>query len=1098
MIRCLTCNFANPDGISTCQGCGAAVGLACAQCGAANPVFAKFCGGCGARVERASDAPASLDRAERRQMTVLFCDVVGSTQLSRKLDPEDWHRIVNRLHSECGEIIAKHHGHVAQYLGDGLLAYFGYPVAAQGDARRAVAAGLELTRQAANVGDATEQGIKVRVGIHTGLVVVGNIGSGRHQESLALGETPNLAARVQELAPPDSVVVSPATHHLVSSFFSTSELGTFVPKGFLESLMLYRILDGREPTTPFETATLAELTPLVGRSAESAAMTAAWERAVAGRASVLLLIGEAGIGKSRLIHTLKQWLETRRVRDVHLRCSEHAKSSAFHPVIERLQREAVLRHGESSAEIVTKLNRVLKPAGLTEQQVALIATLFAPLRPDAASSQPVRPALIDALCTWIGGDTPPGPTLFVVEDLHWADPSTLELLDTWVARSAAGAVLTVVSSRPEFSPSWASGERVRILTPARLGLEDTRTLIARVAGGESLPAEIVEQLAARAEGIPLFLEEMTKAILQSGVLRRTAAGYELERPLPKGAIPATLSDSLTGRLDQLGPNKPIAQLAAVLGREFSRALLEAVWHRLASPPDLDLAAGLDAVVGAQLITRRDDVNGITYEFKHSLLQEAAYQSLLRSARREHHRLTAKTLLEEFSAQAELRPELVAYHYAAAQMSHQAADFWGKAGERSIASSAYAEAIAQFGSGLEHLSLLPATPDRSHHEIELRVRLGVALIATRGYAANDVKETYSRAAQLCDELGAALPLRVLYGVWVVNFVRGDLPSSRLIVPNLERLAQQTKDSASALVAYAALVTWAFWRGDYTKVAKYYAAASTLYDSDQPKRQHEELLREHGFEGLLYPRLYFAWSQVIAGDTDGGLETWREAAKFGERVGDPYTTCEVLAFGAALHHDLGNFRLEGELADQVRDIASNKGFLFWLALALGHRGLATVSEGDAERGIATVKESLDLFQKMGVKATYSYFLCYLAEAYLTSGRLDDARSLLNQALDLARTHVDSNYEPEMLRVAGETSLARGDLDAARATFLEALGLSRARGAKLFELRSATSLARVLRLQGDAAQAKKLLTEARAPFRQGLDLPPIQSADALLLEL
>jgi class 3 adenylate cyclase/tetratricopeptide (TPR) repeat protein len=1048
-----------------------------------------------------ADATSQLprERAEHRQMTVLFSDLVGSTQLARAMDPEDWHRLVHEVHSQFGDVVAAHHGHVAQYLGDGLLAYFGYPVAAQDDPRRAVIAGLALVRQAASIEKSSGHALRVRVGIHTGPVVVGHVGSVGRREQLALGETPNLAARIQELAPPNGVVVSRETHHLVEGFFLSTSLGAPVPKGFSEPIALYKILEESGVQTRLEAASVSGLTPLVGREAEMKVMAEAWDLAPAKERPVVLLLGDPGLGKSRLIHVLRERLEARRVSVLELRCSEYGANSAFHPLIETLHRKAGLRQGDSSDDLCAKLDRVLSPAGLSDQQMALVRSLFGVPVPavHALPPQLLHAALVEALSAFIAGTAMKGPTLFVAEDLHWADPSTLGLLAALVKRPPPGCALIVLSARPGFQADWAGEEHVQRLALARLDARETRQLISLVAGGKLLPGNLPEKIASRADGIPLFLEEMTKSILESGVLRETASGYELERPVPDSTIPTTLHDSLTGRLDQLGKDKLLVQLAAVLGREFSIGLLESVWRRMISLPEIDVKRGLDRIAAAQIISRVSDSESL-YQFKHSLVQEAAYHSLLRGVRRNYHLHTAGVLRDEFSAQAELRPELIAYHYAAAQMDDLAAEFWTKAGQRSIANAAYVEAISQFDAAIEHVGKLMPSAQRSRREIELRASLGVALLTTRGYAAPEVHETYSRAALLCKELGAELPLRVLYGVWAVNLVRGDVASVQLMLPELERFSQSTKDSTLSLAAHAALGTWAFWRGDYARVQEHYVATCRFYDDDQAKTKHELLLREHGFEGLLYPHLYFAWSRGIVGDVEGAFRAWQRAVSLGKSIGDPYVTVGVLAFGAAMHHDLGDVHLAHELAGRLTELATEKGFLFWLAIAQVVSGHAMVGGGNAAAGIEKIDQGLTLFRNIGAKTPYSYYASYLGEAYIATGRRGQAIEVLESALDMARTNVDRNYEPEILRLLGEARHSLGAVDAARSDLRDALDLAHGQGAKLFELRAATSLARLLRSEGDAPGANELLYGVRRSFVAGKELAPVRIADDLLLEL
>ena len=892
MVLCLGCGAPNAPPVSVCQWCGAGLATVCPSCGAGNPALAKFCGGCGGAFEPGPEslAPISREKAERRQITVLFCDLVGSTQLARAMDPEDWHQLLNEVHSQFGEVVAEHHGHVAQYLGDGLLAYFGYPTAAQDDPRRAVTAGLALLRQAASLEASTHRNIRIRVGIHTGPVVVGHVGS-RRQESLALGETPNLAARLQEHAPPNCVVVSAETHRLVEGFFLSEALGSLVPKGFSDPVSLYRVVEESGVTTRLEAASAAGLTPLVGREMEAKAIEHSWNLAKARQGPVMLLLGDAGIGKSRLIHELKERLAPHDVSCLELRCSEHARNSAFHRLIEGLQRLAGVRAGESTDQITSKLDRLLGPLGLSQEQIALIRSLLGvPLpSPYSVPTQSLRAALVEAFSAWISGTGESGPTLFVVEDLHWADPSTLELLSALMKRRSPGAVLTVLSARPEFQAEWTTDEHVQTLVPRRLDAQDTMRLITFVAGGEFLPKELVEQLATRADGIPLFLEEMTKAILESGLLRKTDDGYKLDGPIRNSTIPTTLHDSLMGRLDQLGPYKAIVQVASVLGKEFSLRLFESVWRRSPSPADIDVKRGLERVVAAQLISRgREFESDTVYQFKHSLVQEAAYHSLLRSARRNYHLQTAGALRDEFTAQAELQPELVAYHYAAAQMDEQAADFWFKAGQRSIGSSAYLEAISQFSAAVDHLGTLPRSAQRLRREIENRASLGVALLTTRGYAAPEVHETFSLAALLCKELGAELPFRVLYGVWGVNLVRGDLTSVQHMVPTFKRVAQEETDSLSSLAAHAALGTWAFWRGDYAGLREHCAAASRLLDASRARRSTNSCFATTGSRGCSTPTstLHGPW---------GSPATWRPQSRCCGRPSHSPNTSGILMSG-----------------------------------------------------------------------------------------------------------------------------------------------------------------------------------------------------------
>lgn len=1099
MARCPGCNAQNAEGESACKNCGTAIALFCEPCGAGNPALAKFCCSCGARLPSQSPTSGPPSRPERRQITVLFCDLVDSSHLARQLDPEDWHHLVHRVHSECGEIIARHRGHVAQYLGDGLLAYFGYPVAAEDAARQAVAAGLKVADEISAIGNSVGIRLRVRSGIHSGQVVVGKVGAGIHSESLAFGEVPYLAFRIQEAAPPGLVVLSAETHHLVEGYFETRELGSFRLKGFeSQGLTLYQVVAESGVTSRIEAGSAIGLTPLVGRQAEVIAMEEAWRGALAGAAPIVLLAGEAGIGKSRLIHTLRSVVGDA-VSFVEMRCSEHARTSAFHPVLDALQRHARLMHGEPAETLKAKLAAELDPAGLTAEHVALVASLLgAPLESLALSAERQRASMLEGLSAWVMGSVESDPKVIVIEDLHWADPSTLELMKLVVSRSASRRLLVVGSTRPELSGPWESSDRLKRIALSRFNAQDSRAVISRICGNKPLPDTVLERLVARAEGIPLFLEEMTKATLASSALRETSSGGAVSDSTLDRAIPTTLHDSLMGPLDQLGQRKIIAQLAAVLGRKFTYPLFEAVWRRLSSTPDINLAEGLEALVISQLIARASEPPEVTYHFRHSLIREVAYQSLLRSTQREYHLHAAEALAQDFPSLANMEPEIVAYHFAAARRGEMAIEYWSKAGERAIRASAYAEAISHFGAALEQLATTQTGPSRLRLELELRTRLGIALITTRGFAASEVEDTYTRASELCAGLGDELPLRVLYGTWAVNLVRGDLASTQRMLPSLERFVEQRRDPASGLIVNAMLGAWSFFRGNYIDAVARNASALEHYNLDRPKEQHDALLIEHGFEGLLYPALYLAWSQAQMGEVEAARRTWRQAATLSESIRDPYVSVGVFAFGAAMNHDLGDLKAAAELAARTRELCQERGFALWLAIAIIIAGSCKLAGGAPQEAVATIQEGLKLLEIIGDKHVSIYYMSYLANAHLKTGHAAEAVDVLEEALRLTRTHVARFCQPELLRLLGEARLAQGQLDTANQCLVAALELSRAQGARLSELRVAASLAQWPGPSSASADLAGSLARVRESFDADIDFPLLNSADDILYSL
>jgi class 3 adenylate cyclase len=580
-------------------------------------------------------AEPHVPEAERRQLTVLFCDLVDSIALASQLDPEDWREVVRAYQAACAQAIQRFEGHIAQYLGDGLLVYFGYPQAHEDDAPRAVRAGLEILTaiEILNTRLKRDQGLHlaVRLGIHTGLVVVGEVGGGGRHEQLALGDTPNVAARLQGLAAPDTVVISGATHRLVQGYFTAAALGPQILKGVATPVPVYRILGASAAQSRLEAAAPSGLTPLVGRESEVALLLERWVQSQTGQGQVVLLSGEAGIGKSRLVEVLRQQVVGEGSPGIVLRCSPYHTQSALYPVIAHLQRVLEWRRDESPTAKLDRLERTLQASGLALDEAApyVAALLSVPIPeghypPVLLTPQQQRQRTLDALTTWLLAEAERQPVLAVWEDLHWADPSTLELLGLVIDQMPTARLLTLVTYRPEFRPPWAPRSHLTQLTLGRLPRPQVETMVRQLTGGKPLPAEVLAQVVAKTDGVPLFVEELVKMLLESGLVREAADRYGLTGPLPPLAIPATLQDSLMARLDRLSTARTVAQLGAVLGREFTYELIRAV----APLDEATLQRGLAQLVEAELLYQRGRPPQARYVFKHALIQETAYQSLL--------------------------------------------------------------------------------------------------------------------------------------------------------------------------------------------------------------------------------------------------------------------------------------------------------------------------------------------------------------------------------------------------------------------------------------------------------------------------------------
>ena len=805
-MNCPSCHRANLAEANFCLHCGTRLPRVCPQCQSVLPPEARFCMRCGHALaavssplsppasastqpveqqEREADqapswaaplAGASVHEAERRHLTVLFCDLVGSTALAGQLDPEDWREVVHAYQTACAAVIWRFEGHIAQYLGDGLLVYFGYPQAHEDDALRAVRAGLGIVDavDTLRLRLVQEWGIRlaVRLGIHTGLVVVGSMGGGDRQEQLALGEVPNIAARLQGLAAPDTVVLSAATYRLVQGFVTCAGLGALTLRGTVAPVRLYRVLGESGAQSRLDAAVRRGLTPLVGREAEMVLLLECWAQAQDGEGHVVLLSGEDGIGKSRLVQELQARVERKGATHLVFRCSPYHQQSACirssstcSGCCSGTGKTPPRQAGEAGARAAgVWLTSARDDAVVCRAAVAASARTL----PASASESPTAKAQTQAtLIAWLVAEAERQPVLAVWENLHWADPSTLEFLGVFLEQAPVARMLTLLTHRPEFHPPWAVRAHYTALTVSRLTRAQVEEMVRRVAGDKRLPAAVVEQIVAKTDGVPLFVEELTKMVLESGLVREAEDGYVLSGPLPPLAIPATLQDSLMARLDRLFTAKGIAQLGAVLGRQFSFELLQAVSHL----DEATLQRELHQLVEAEFLHQHGFPPQATYMFKHALIQEAAYQSLLRRTRQQYHQGIGQILAARFAETIETQPELLAHHYTEAGLIESAIVYWQLAGERAVERSAHVEAVMHLTRGLEVLQTLPDTPQRAQQELHLQTALGPALIATKGYAASEVEHTYARARALCQQSGETPGLfSALRGLWVFNEAR----------------------------------------------------------------------------------------------------------------------------------------------------------------------------------------------------------------------------------------------------------------------------------------------------------------------------------------
>jgi TOMM system kinase/cyclase fusion protein len=1044
-------------------------------------------------------APRPPD-AERRQLTVMFCDLVDSTALAVQLDPEDLREVVRAYQDTSAAMIQRFGGYIAQYLGDGLLVYFGYPQAHEDDARRAVRTGLDLVEAlgALNARLMPQHGVRlaVRIGIHTGLVVVGEMGGGSRQEQLALGETPNVAARIQGLAVPDTVAISPATFRLVRGYFTCQDLGSHVLKGLAAPLQVYRILGESAAQSRLEVAEASGFTPLVGRESEVALLLERWAQSQDGRGQVVLLRGEAGIGKSRLVEALRERVQCEGATRIAFRCSPYYQNSALYPVIDHLQRFLQWQRDDAPEARLDMLERVLQTYRLPlEEVVPLFAALLSVPLPERYPALPLTPQrqrqkTQEALVAWLLEEAERQPVLAVWEDLHWADPSTLEMLGLVLDQAPTARMLTLLTCRPELRPPWDPQAPVTQVILNRLGQAQVETMIAHLTGGKALPAEVVQQVVAKTDGIPLFIEELVKMILESGLVQEEADRYVLTGPLPPLAIPSTLHDSLMARLDRLFAARDLAQLGAVLGREFSYEWLQAV-----SPLDEPMVQqGLAQLVDAELVYQRGLPPQSRYIFKHALIQEAAYQSLLKSTRQRYHQRTAQVLEAQFPETVERQPELVAHHYTEAGLAEHAILYWQRAGQRANERSAHVEAVGHLRKGLEVLQALPDTPERAQQELDLQVALGRALITTRGQAAPDVGQVFNRARELCQQVGGTQQLfGVLPGLHHFHIVRAELQTARELGEELLALAQHIQDPMYLLGAHWTLGGALFCLGEFVRAREHWAQSIALYE---PQQHHAHTVL-FGWNLGVFGRAWAPHVLWALGYPDQALAMSREALTLAQELSHPFTLAIALAYAAILHQFRGEPHAVHMQAEAVIALCTEQQFAYYLAWGMTMQGWAQVVQGQDEEGLAQIRRGLAALRATGAALRLPYYLALLAEACGQTGHAAEGLTLLAEALAQAHKTEESWTEAELHRLKGELllSLSTDNQAEVEGCLHQALAVARRQQAKSLELRAAVSLSRLWQQQGKRAEARELLASIYGWFTEGFDTADLQEARVLL---
>jgi class 3 adenylate cyclase/predicted ATPase len=1053
--------------------------------------------------------PPSEPQAERRQLTVLFCDLVMSTVLATHVDPEVFREVIRTYHAACSRVIEEHGGYIAQYLGDGLLVYFGYPQAHEDDPQRAVRAGLglvEAVRHLQRVDPSAPTAglsapLQVRVGIHTGLVVIGEVGGGSRHERLALGDVPNLAARLQSAAAPETVAISAATARLAEGWFVTEPLGELTLGGFAQPVAAYRVLQESGAQSRFEVMGARGLTPLVGRDVELGVLAECWVRARAGAGQVVLLSGEAGIGKSRLVDVLRRRLAREPHFRLDARCSAYAEHSAFNPVIDLLRRILRFQDSDAPGDQLRKVEDALAAVDVASLEGAplLAALLSLPLEsrypPLALTAEQQKQKTMEALVSVLLAMAARRAVLLTVEDIHWADPSTLELLGLLIDRIPAARVLSVLVFRSDFHVPWPTRGHVRSLSVARLSRQQSETMVMRVAGGKALPAEVVHQVVTKTDGVPLFVEELTKMVLESDWLQEREDRYELTAPLPSLAIPATLSDSLMARLDRLSTAKTVAQLGAVIGRTFSFDLL-----RVVSPIETPaLEQALEQLVDSQVLYQSGRPTQASYTFKHALIQDAAYESLLRRTRQQYHQRIAQALATEFQAMVANEPELLAHHYKEAGLLDEAIPYWLAAGRRAVERSANAEAIAHLSKGLQVLAMVPPTPERVRQELALHLALGAPLLMIKGNTAPEVERVYIRAQELCQQLGDSPQLfSALIGLWRFALNQPRLKIARSLAEQCFSLAQRLQDSVHLQEAHLMLGSTLVYLGEPAAAREHLERSMALYDP-----QHSRSLTFiYGTDPRVVCVARLAWALWLLGHPDQALTRVYEALALAQDLGHTFSLAFAMHYTAMMHLCRREAAKGRERAEATMAFSREHGFAQWLTGGTFLRGWALSEQGLVEEGIAELRQAQVAWTALGTGLAKTHISVRLAEALEKSGRIDEGLSTIGEALESMSEHAERYFAAELYRLQGEllwrrtspTKQGTESTSQVAACFQRALDVAREQGAKSLELRAVMSLCRLWQRQGRLADARLKLDEITGWFKEGFDTLDLQEALAL----
>lgn len=1142
----------------------------CPKCGFLNPNY-KYCGDCGNILDE-TDIPfsnQSASNAERRQLSVLFCDVIDSTALTEQLDPEDLRQVLDAYRASVGEVVIEYDGHIARYFGDGILVYFGYPIAHEDAARRTVQAGLGIVNSLDELNSRLIESfgiqIQLRLSIDTGLVVVWEVGApiGNSQQDLSslqryhgdaidiVGKTPNIAARMQQVAPPNGIVVGETTLRLIERFFEYQDLGTITLKGISQPVPIYQILrehpDSILPTFRRELTTTPHqsfLTPLIGRTRQVAVLKERWKSVCESLGQAVLLEGEAGIGKSRIVAVIAEHVNERETQILECRGSPDTQNSPLYPILTLLKQQ-LLRFGDIDTDDVrlNKLEEFLNLHKLSENLTPLLAEL---LEIDGNyQSVELKPAqlrrrTLQSLVQLFLKTAEARPLLFISEDLHWVDPSTLDFLHLLISRVQNSPILVILTSRIEsdvYKESTQAEGRARLrtltdldwvthITLKRLNRKQVSKMILEVAGDKTIPVDVSKQIASKTEGVPLFVEELTRMALES----------DLQNIDVSTEIPATLQGSLTARLDQLGTRKELVQLGATLGREWTAELLYKVIVSLTEEPQVskfpttseqltpfhtfpiqkdnysELKQELQALVSEEVLRcRKTHDDKEIYSFKHPLIRETAYQALLRSTRQTYHRRIATVLRESFQDIVRLQPELIAYHYTEGELPERAIEFWQQAGLRAVERSANVEGVRHLTHGLTLIETLPDSPARAARELVIQTTLGPALIATKGYAALEVEQTYTRAKKLLEAMPnnerMLLRFPIMFGLWLSDLVSAKLHNARELGEQCLIMAKQQENAVLEVEAHRALGATLYYLGELKMARAHVEAGISLYNPRQhPVDAFFHYLADPGMTLHAYASPLI-WCLGYPEQAEAQLQA---SQRMGEERPHPFSQVISLHFGALLYQQRRQLKKVNSYATELISICQEHDISVWEPTGRIMKGwtMQMNSDNSNEEGLNLIRDGIEGWESNRSRVLRPVYLGMLAQAYGQAGKVDEGLQTLEKAFEAIAESGERTNQAELYRLQGELLLLsiHGNQDICSSTiigdveacYLKSLTIAQQQEAKSWELRTTISLCKLLTTQNRHKEAYDLLLPIYEWFTEGYDTVDLIEAQTLLQSL